>query len=636
MLQAIRDRSKGFLAGLVITIICIPFALVGIEQYFNPNIEEFIARVGEEEITQNEYQRQFSRYRQNLSRQMGDALDPTFFDQLVIKRQFLDQIVQRAALLQTLRDNGYAVPDGAVRGEIAAVEAFQVAGQFDPNQYQLMLSAQGMTPREFETSVREDLLSTQLASALGASSLVTDEQIDAAIRLQDQRRAATYVTVSADEFADAIEVSDADVQEWYEDNGDRYLSQEEVTVEYIELQASDYAPDIEVDENLLRERYELQKARYVTPERRLASHILLTVEDDETDASETARAAELAERAREGEDFAALAQEFSQDPGSAESGGDLDWVEEGMMVPAFEEALFAMDAGAVSDPVESEFGIHVIQLREIEPSRGKSFDEVREELADEVRQADAERLFVSEQDRLLDLSYEDQTSLNLAAEELDVEVETSEPFTRLEGTGIAGEKVVRDAAFATATLEDGVNSDLITIGDDRAVVLRVVSHRLPERRPLEDVSDQIAGEIRAERAREQARSEASALLAAVQGGQALDEAAGEADREFVATGLVGRSDFETVPGALLPELFKLPRPDSETGDETLQLVPYGGDNFAVVSLSQVQDGRPAEVESERRAALAQQIAGATARAEIAAVSDAIRASTDIQIAEDRL
>ncbi len=636
MLQAIRDKSKGFLAGLVIVIICVPFALVGIEQYFNPNLESYVARVGEVEISETEYQREFSRYRQSMSRRMGDSLDPSFFDQLIIKRQFLDQLIQRSALQQTLVASGFAVPDEAVRREIANIEAFQVAGSFDTSQYQLFLSSQGLTPLEFQAQVRDDLLASQLPASLASSSIATDAQLEAAIRLEDQTRAATYVTVSADAFAEGVEVSDDAITAWYEENGDRYQTQEEVVVEYIELEATDFAPEIAVDEDLLRERYEIQKARYVTPERRLTSHILLTVDDGETQAQEIDRALGLIERARSGEDFAALAQEFSQDPGSAEFGGDLDWVEKGMMVDAFEAALFEMESGAISEPVVSEFGVHVIQLREVEGSRGKAFEEVREELADEVRVAEAERLFVSEQDRLLDLTYEDQTSLVLAAEELDVEIEQSEPFTRFSGTGIATEKLVRDAAFATATLEDGVNSDLITIGADRAIVLRVVTHRLPERKPLEEVRETITTEVRSEQAKEQARAVAEALQADVEGGLSLDEAATAAELEYADTGLIGRRAYETVNAGLLNEIFRLPRPNPDTGDSVLRLVEYDGDSFAVVSLNQVQDGQPTEAATDRRNALRQQLTNANAQSEVQEIADAIRSALEIEVVTDRL
>ena len=636
MLQAIRDRSKGFLAGLIIAIICVPLALVGLESYFTTNIEDFVARVGDEEITQNEYQRQFSQYRQSMGRQLGDNVDPSFFDQLIVKREFLDRLIQRSALLQSLDRSGYAVPDRAVRSEIANVDAFQVAGQFDPNQYQLMLSAQGMTPAEFQAQVREDLLVSQLPAAVAATSLATPAQVDAAIRLEDQQRAATYVVVDAGEFSDDVEVSEEEITAWYEENGDRYQTQEEVVVEYVELTTGDYAPQVEVDEDLLKERYELQRARYVTPERRLASHILLTVDDGETEASEVEQARALAERARAGETFADLAREFSQDPGSAEIGGDLDWVEPGMMVEAFEEALFALSVGEISDPVVSEFGVHVIELRDLEESRGKSFDEVREELADEVREAEAERLFVSEQDRLLDLTYEDQTSLNLAAEELDVEIQQSEPFTRAIGTGIAAERVVRDAAFATATLEDGVNSDLITIGDDRALVLRVLSHRLPERRPLDEVREDIEVEVRNNKAKEQASKLAESLLDRVNAGEAMDEVAASMEREYTDTGLVGRRAFDTVNAQLLNEIFKMPRPNPETGDSIVQLVNYAGDQYAVVSLNQVQDGLPGEADTDRRRALAVRLASANAQSEIRELSEAVRGSMQIEVATDRL
>ena len=596
-----------FLAGLVITIICIPFALVGIEQYFNPNIEDYVARVGDQEITQNEYQRDFSAYRQNMRRQLGDSLDPAFFDQIVIKRQFLDQMIQRAALMQAMGSSGYAISDSAVRNEISRIEAFQVAGQFNSGQYQLLLSSRGLTPAEFQASVREDLMAAQLPTALGASSVATPAQIDAAIRLEDQKRAATYINVAASEYDELAAVTDEQIEAWFADNSDRYQSEEQVVVEYIDLSASDYAPQIEVDEDLLKQRYELQKARYKSAERRLASHILLTIDDGETQESEVEKARSLAERARAGEDFAALATEYSQDPGSATSGGDLDWVEKGMMVAAFENALFALEVGEVSDPVVSEFGIHVIELRDLEESRGKSFEEVREELADEVRQSEAERLFVAEQDRLLDLTYEDQSSLNLASEEMDVPIQTSEPFSRAQGTGIGAESVVRGAAFATATLEDGVNSDLITIGADRAIVLRVLEHKLPETRPLEEVRDEIAAEVAADQARNKAKDLAEQLLASAQSGESLSDVADQFEREFADSGLVGRRDFQSVTPTLLTELFKLPHPDAETGDSILRLVEHGTDNFAVVSLNQVQPGRPSEADSARRKALAQRL-----------------------------
>ena len=630
MLTTIRERASGIVTGIIIALLCIPFIFVGVQGYDSTPIEDLVAKVGDQDINGTEFQRYMSDYRR-AQRLQNPQLSAAVFDSPAVKLEALQTMIDRNLMTGALTDAGFTVPASQLRAEIESLPAFQVAGQFNPEVYLMQLEAANRSVDQFQQELTEQLLLQSLPGALSSSAFITNTQMREYVRLRDQTRSAQYVVVGANDFTDEAVIEPEAVTGYYDNNAARYQSDETVTIEYLELTRAAFEGDVEVTEATLKDVYERSKARYIVPEQRLASHILIEAGDDEEAAQ--ARAEELATQAKAAgaEGFAELAGEVSDDVGSKEFGGDLGWIERGMMAE-IEDALFAGEAGEIVGPIKSNFGYHVVWIREVDPSRGKTFEEARAEIDANYREGEADRMFVEQQDRLLDLTYEDGTTLEPGAEELGLEIKTEGPFTRFGGQGIAANTAVRDAAFDDVTLLEGLTSEPIGIDDTTVVFLRVIEHKEPETLPLEDVRERIEAQLKREKSIELAREAAEALFDRYEGGESLEDLIADTEREIQAAENAGRTG-SGLDSRFVNELFKLPRPGDDGA--TKHLVPYANEFFALVALESVTDGAFVSDDGGTdflRTRLQQEVT----IGELQGFQSALRASTDIQINTENL
>lgn len=636
MLQAIRDNTKGWIAGFIVFLLAIPFALWGVGNYFSAQVETWVATVNGEEISQAEYQQQLGNYRQRMRAMMGQNFDPSIFEEPEFRRRFLDNLVREEVLVQATSEAGYTVPAQRVAQEIAGYQAFQVNGQFNPEQYRRALQRIGMSIDQFENRVREGLKAQVVPGALRQTELVTESEIDMLVRLQDQKRSFDYFVIDPSEFRDEVSVGDEEIQSYYEENGQEFMTPEQVRIRYVELDASGLADTIEVDEGTLRNWFEDNRSSYLTAEQRLTSHILIEVPDNAGQSEiESARetAQEAAERVRGGEPFADVAAELSDDAGSAQVGGDLGWVERGQMADAFEQALFSLEEGEVSDPVQTGYGFHVIKLRDVQESQGKTFAEARDEVARDYQESEAERLYLEQADRLVDLTYENPGSLEPAAEALDLEIQTAGPFTEQGGSGIAAQDNIVEAAFSDLVLRDRVNSDPLELGPNHIAVIRVAEHMEPRQLPLEEVRNRIQETLMAQKTREAAASRAESLVEALQAGEGnMAAVAARAGQEPVSAEFAARN-AEGHPAALLGEVFRLAAPESPPAYHAL---PAGGGATAVVALRDIQAGDPDALSASERQQLRQRLAQGYVSAETSALIESLKSDAEVRVAEDRL
>jgi peptidyl-prolyl cis-trans isomerase D len=665
VLQSIRDRLTGIIAIFIFAILIIPFAFVGVSSYFTSDAVNAVAVVNDQEITANQFNQGFQNYRRRMQAQLGTAFDPVQFDQAIVRRQFLDRMIDEELLAQVSLDAGLAVSNEALAEAIRSLPAFQVDGEFNADVYQASLSAQGSTPRQFEADIRASMVLNQFPSAIAGSAIATNWELDDYARLQGQERTFKAIVVPAQIAGESDTIEDPEVAEeevaeadgaeettsepavaepieeeavvaWYQDHQQDYFSVEQVVIEYLELDAARLGGSIEPDEEVLRERFEEQKARFVTPESRLASHILIEVaaEAPQVDV-ETARqtAEDLARRAREGEDFAELARNNSQDIGSAPEGGDLGWIEPGYMVQAFEDAVYELNLESpISDPVQTGFGWHVIYLRDIRPAEGMTFTEARDILAAEYRAEADEVRFIEQADRLIDIIYEDPTTLSAAAEELGLEVQQAGPFGRLGGEGVAANPDVVSAAFSDLVLGQGSVSDPVDLGENHIVLVHLREH-LPEAlMPLEQVRDRVVESIRRQRALDAASATAQELLAALQAGEDMQSLAEARELELVEAEAATRSSGD-LDATLRDQLFLMEAP-AEGGSVT-QVLELD-DGYAVVLLERVTDGTLGEEDALRKSGYQRRIANASASAESVGFLRMLRAQSTIEIFEDRL
>ena len=638
MLQAIRDKSKGILAGAILLIICIPFAFFGIQNYFTSTIDTSLARVNDQEISIGEFQRGFTRYRNQMQARFGQGIDASYFDQAMIRRQYLDSMIGDEIMLQIVQSIGMEIPKSRIRDEIDKFDAFKVAGRFDQQVYLNLLSMQGMSAADFERDLRRQMLLQEIPESLTSSSLALAGEVARLARLQNQHRSFEYLVLSSSAFESEVVVSDEQVANSFADNSELYQNPETVSIEYLELESAALELGFEPDDDTLRDRYEAQKLRFVLPARRLASHILIALEaNSEAELVKAAedRAIELAQRIAAGESFEELAREFSEDEGSASLGGDLGWVERDMMVSAFEDALFDLEVGSVSKPIYSSFGYHLIWLRDAEESRGKTFEEARFELANELRDAEAERLFLELQDRLLDLTYEDQGSLAAAAEALELEILEAGPFSRSGGNGIAAERKVIDAAFSDLVLLEGLNSDPIIVGANHVVFIRLLEHQEKTTRELDEVSAVIRQGLLSEQAAVLAQAMADDMLSQLLVKQTdLASLAVEHESE-IQQGIELKRNDAGHNRQLMQAVFKLPHLGS--AQHSTHVIPFADGQFAVLALTAVSDSTVLAVLNEDlNEGLKSRLSRAYGAAEISGLKTGLRSRSKVTVAEDKL
>lgn len=636
VLQSIRDRLHGIIAFFIFGILIIPFAFVGVNSYFTSGSANAVALVNDEEITSNEFNQAFQNYRRRMQSQMGAAFDPESLDQPVVRRQFLDQMINERLLAQVAADAGLAVADEKLAMQIRSYGAFDVDGEFNVDVYQQRLAAQGMTIQMFEQDVRDSILMEQFPDAVANSAIATRHELETYARLADQKRAFRAISVPA-VIDEESSVEDEAIAEWYDANQADYLTEEQVVISYIELDAAFLGGEVEVTEDELMARFEEQQARFISPEARLTSHILIEVdaEAEQVDIDTAEKAAmELAERARAGEDFAQLAQEYSNDVGSAESGGDLGWIEPGNFVQSFEDGLYGLTIeNPVSDPVKTQFGWHVILLREIRPSEGMTFAEARDILLEEYQADQDERRFIEQADRMIDIIYEDPTTLDAAALELGLEVQEAGPFGRGGAeTGIAAYPAVVEAAFSDLVLGQRSVSDPVDLGTNHIALVLLKDHMPETVKPLDEVRDQVAEAVRNQRARIAAQARAEALLARVEGGDAIDALAEEAGLELI----VNEEASRRAPGIddnLRDELFRMAAPAE--GEATTASVETA-DGYAVVALESVIEGVLSEDDPVMTQLYQRRVEAGTASDEMMAFIRMLRSQSVIEVYEDRL
>jgi len=663
VLQAIRERLTGILAIFVFAILIIPFAFVGVGSYFASDAVNVIARVNDSDITTTQYTESFQNYRRRMQAVLGDSFDPVQFEQPMIRRQHLDSMIDRELVAQVSLQSGLAVDDATLANAIRAMQMFQVDGEFNQDVYQSRLVSLGMSPARYENEMRAELIMDQFPSTLMTSAIATDWELKEYARLQDQSRVFKAIVVKAEtgtaqpettdtpvevedesqkqtdvaaETAITSDIDEAELLAWYEAHPSDYRSPEQVIIEFVELDASTLTNSLEPDEEHLQARFEEQKVRFITPESRLASHIQIAVSANADEAaieSARQRAVDVAEQAKDGADFAELARNYSDDAGSAIQGGDLGWIEPGFMVQAFEDALYGLTlAKPLSDPVQTSFGWHVIRLVDIRPSEGMSFEEAREILLQEYIAEQQDRQFLEQADRLVDLIYEDPTTLDAAAEALDLEIQQLGPFSRIDGEGLAANPAVVEAAFSDLVLAQASISDPIDIGDNHMVMIKLKEYVPEAVRPFESVREEVHAAVRFDKAMKDAALKTEALLARVQAGEAMEALAEESGNELVVAE-DARRQGSPYPAQLVTRVFRMLPPETDAARvEVVQL----DDGYAVVALESVTDGVLTDDDLIRQQNYRRRIANATANAETYGFLRLLRSQSKIEVFEDRL
>ena len=589
MLQKIRDntQSLGFkiLVGAIIIVLTV-FGFGAFNLFLNPNPD--VASVNGEGITQAELAQETERARARVLGQMGENADPSLVDRLALQGQVLEQMIQRMLLVQTTEDLG--ISTSQQRGDQALIDnpSFQADGQFDRDIYIATLRRAGFTPAMFAAETRKDLAIQQMQDGIVDSVAIPSWQLRQVAALLHQRRDLAYLPLRQEDYVARVEVSDEEIEQHYLDNRSAYFTEENVDLDYVVLNWQTLLddPDVEVTDDDLRTRYEDNKAAHVADERRKAAHILIGITDERTDDEALALAEDIRAQLDAGGDFAALADTYSDDPGSKATGGDLGFASRSTYVAPFGDALWAMAEGDVSDPVKTEFGYHIIRLDEIEAGQYPEFEAQREQLAATLKEEGAKAIFVERKRELDGLAFEQNDSLEGLVERFGLTVQQVDGVTRETGEGPFVNADARDTAFSDDVVIQGFNSPVIELSEHEALVLRLRERHEPRQLDLEEVSDGIRAVLADDKARLAIEADLATGLEALQGDASAAEVAEDLGGEWQRYTLAGRSE-PSVPREVLEAAFDTA---VSGGRQVTTATLPGGEGQALVTVTRVVDG----------------------------------------------
>ena len=582
MLQNIRDNSQGWIAKTIIGVIVVLLALTGFDAIFNSaGNDNSAAEVNGEKISRYDLDQAVNMQRRQLAQQLGGDFDASLLDDKLLRDAALSSLVERTLLLQGAQKNGFDFSSQALDQLILQTPEFQVDGVFNAARFDQVIQQMGYSRLQFRDLLKQEMLIGQLRAGISGTGFVTEQQVDNFARLEMQTRDFSSLIVSAD--SSAVTPTDDEVRKFYDANAERFRSPEQVVLEYVELNKEAFFDQVEVSDEALQELYQKQIANL--SEQRRAAHIL--IEGNDPKAKSTLE--DISKRLQAGEDFAALAKEFSQDPGSASEGGDLGFAGRDVYDPAFEEALYALQEGQVSAPVQTEFGWHLIKLLGVQSPEIPSFDSMKPELVRELKAQQVEQRFVEASKQLEDSAFE-ASDLAQPAQELGLTVQTTPAFPREGGEGIAANRQVIQAAFSDEVLVDGANSSVIELDPNTTVVVRVKQHLEAKALELDQVRDAIVQQLQRSKAAEKARSEGEELLTKLRDGQVVE-------RQWQVVEAATRNQ-EGVQPAVLQAVFRMPKPAAKDQPSYSGMSLANGD-FVLLRLNGVNEPEQALSDAER-------------------------------------
>jgi len=576
MLQDMRENSQGTIAKIIIGLLIVSLSIWGMDAIVGGfSGEPEVATVNGEDITEREFLRVVQMESQRRLSSMEQP-DPAMLDEDQIRADVLDSLIQEQVLIQDASAQGLALSDADIDALITQMPQFQVDGQFNRDRFVASVRNLGMGVGEFREAMRKQYVVNQIRSGIMQSGLVADANASQLMRIQNQTRNFRVVQVPASAVADEVEVTDAEVEAFYQDNKDAFREPEQVDAAYITLSLGALAEKIEIDQEELQAYYE-QRAGDLAREERRASHILI---EDGADAEQSIAA--IQERLEGGESFEELAKEFSIDTVSAKDGGDLGFAGRGVYDEAFEEALFALDQDQVSGPVKTSFGVHLIRLDDVRRSEVPALEELEQQLRSELARERAQEKYAEVRAELADSAYAADDLVG-PAEELGLEIREAKGVTKDGGQAPFDHAGLVRQLFSEDVLESGYNTELIDVGDSVSVVARVREYREAQQLALEDVQDNIRANLEVRKIREILEERAEAIVAGLEAGESLDAlGAGEweqfEDQE--------RNAAEVAP-QIMQTVFSLARPNEEAASYGTAITRSG---VAVIALDAVNEG----------------------------------------------
>ncbi len=609
--------TQGFLA-----VITLPFAFWGVESYVrNVDSGTEIATVGSAKITQQELQGAMREQQDRARAQLGGQIDPVLFESPAMRRVVLDSLITQRLLAEQARKAKMSVGDQQLAQFIASVPSLQENGKFSKERYEALVAGQGMSKEMFEARLRQDLAMQQLALPVSEGGISGQVAAGRWLQIQLEQRDVSEAALYPDAYASQVKLAADAVLKYYDANRKQFELPEQVRAEFVVLSRDAMATQGAPADDAVKAAYKANEARYKTPESRRASHILLKAGSDaEAKAAKEKAEGILAQVKKVPADFAKLAKQHSQDPGSAEKGGDLDWFSRGAMVKTFEDAVFSMKDGEISELVRSDFGFHIIRVSGIRPERVKPFDEVKAEIAADLRREAGMKKYSEAAEAFGNTVYEQADSLQPAAEKWKLDVKQTAWLAK-------GAKLpppfdnakLAKALFADDALKNKRNTEAVEVAPGTLVAARVLEHKPASVQSLEAVKADVEKRLVLEEAVKLAIKDGEAKLAKLQKGEAIN-------LKWSPSHSIRRSE----PQGLAPDSIR-----AIFSADAVKLPAYvgtahPGKGYALYRISAIKAGTIVK-DDPRAAALQQAYARAVAEEEFAAWLSSLRAAHPVAI-----
>jgi peptidyl-prolyl cis-trans isomerase D len=624
MLQKIGDTLKGhkWLSWILLGALALVFAAWGAYGIVNLNFggSNYAAEANGSKIAledaRNGWLRQQAQWQQRLG---GAELPPQLRTQL--QNQVLEGLIRNALLTERTQDLGYRVSRTQLREAIQNEPAFQIDGQYSPEAAKAALAQAGLSLETFEQELGTDVQRMQLEGGIRASGFLTAAELKRLADLEDQEREVRYFVLPADQFKSAAKTDDAAVQAYYQAHQSQYLTPESAHLQYAELRLETLAAQQTVTDADLHTAYDKEKSRLELPEKRHAHHILITGKDD---AAALAQAQQVLAQAKAGKDFGALAKQYSQDPGSAASGGDLGWAERASFVKPFADTLFSMKVGDIAGPVKTQFGYHIIRLDEIQAGNTKSFEQARPELETQVRRNLAADRFGEIQEQLQSKIGDPGVELGALAQEYHLQQGDVADFAK--GTGgapLGPAPALQELVFGEPALGVGKLGGPVLLGDDRLVIVKEIDHRKPQPKPLAEVRDSIVAALVKEQSSQAALKAAQGAVQELNAGASFDSVAQKFKLTADPAHFVSRRD-PSIPIQVRDAAFAAARPSKPE----FSAVSLNDGGAAVFALSAVRTAKVQDAKDQSDRALQQ--AQRLGTADVLAYVDEVRRTADVR------
>ena len=634
MLQDIRDRASSWVAYIIIGLLILSFAMWGIQEYFGGGGAQPVATINGNEITLPQFNQQVQQRKQVLQSILGENYQQQYPNDGIVRQQVIQDMVRTELLRQEVDEAGYEISNANLIRRIHQIPQFQKDGKFDPELYKRILDSQRLNKAQWENELREQDMLRQFENSIAASSFIPKAELQRFQSISEQTRDFKYALVSIN--VDEVNVSDSEIENYFNENKQFYSTPEQVKLVYIELKEQDIADNINVSDEDAKDIYESQLERYMSAELRKARHIMFKVSSEiGPDAIEwdeaMDKANELVQKLKDGADFAELAKQHSEDTLSAEKGGDMGFIAPGDFTnKGLEDALFSLKVNENSQAVRTEQGVQILQLVEIEEPEQEPFESVREKIINERKSQLAQERFIEIADEIANLVVEQPDDLQEASESFDLTIKETEFLSSASNGGIFIYPPVKNVAFSNDILGERLNSDLIEVADGHVIAFRIAEHKESEQKSLAEVKDGIQQVLSVRKAAENATKQGSELFLKLKGGANLETLASENNLEVVSHGAIRRDD-NRVPFQISDRAFSMGKPAE--GKISTDGVAQGDGSYALIELSAVTPGSN-EVDDTKAQQLSQRVN--YGRREFSAIIDAIQAEGDVQIFEGQV